>query len=92
VAVILKREIVCDFGGEKCDNTDLHRVRVTIDGRSKAKLVCEKHKRPLEPFMDGATPTRPRAKVYTIDAIRSASQPGGSGATKSPRPRKSKTG
>lgn len=70
MAVITKRETVCDFGREKCDNNGLHRVRLTVDGKSRQLVLCDRHLKPLEPFVATGRAPRPRSKVYKINEIK----------------------
>jgi len=65
MAVLTRREVVCDLGMEKCDNTTLHRARVTVDGKTRSWVLCDKHVKPMLPFLDNATKVHPRAKVYS---------------------------
>lgn len=66
---ITKTFVVCDVGGEKCDNTQLHPGRVTLDGKTKAVTLCGKHAEPLTLLVAGGKP-KARAKIYDPKEIR----------------------
>lgn len=71
MAVITRREVVCDEGRERCDNTVLHNVSVIIDGQTSKQVLCVKHAAPyvrLQEKMGGAK-TRGRGRVYTQEEI-----------------------
>lgn len=70
MAVVTKKELVCDIGLEKCDNAQLHRARVTMDGKTRSWVLCVRHAKPLLPFMDNAQKARSRSKIYTVAEIR----------------------
>lgn len=68
MARLAKWITVCDEGGERCDNTDLHRVRLTIDGKTKISTVCAKHLAPWLKLRDRGKTAPQKGRVYDSPA------------------------
>lgn len=72
MATMVTKTVVCDEGFAKCDNSHLTRVRVAVDGKVVAQLLCAKHLAPfveLQQKMTGNTGRAGRAKIFTPDEI-----------------------
>lgn len=67
MATLLTKTVVCDEGMDKCDNSVLHNVRLTIDGETVRQVLCSKHAAPFVRMKEKMGPAgrRPRGKVYT---------------------------
>ena len=67
MATLTTKTVVCDEGLAKCDNSVLHNVRLTIDGKSSTRVLCVKHVAPYVRLQEKMGPEgrRPRGKVYT---------------------------
>jgi hypothetical protein len=77
MATLVTKTVVCDEGLEKCDSSTLVRVRVSVNGKSVAQLLCAKHAAPflaLQEKMSGKT-TPGRAKVVTLEEVASRRKP-----------------
>ena len=71
MAILLTKTPVCDEGLDRCDNTTLHNVRLTIDGKTSARVFCTKHAAPYVRLKDkmGPEARSPRGKIYTPEEI-----------------------
>lgn len=69
MAIITKRVAVCDEGLEKCDNTVLHKVRITVDGKSRAATLCNRHVAPWEKLRSAGRSKPSRGRIYSISEI-----------------------
>lgn len=67
MATLMTKTVVCDEGRDKCDNSVLHNVRLTIDGDTVRQVLCDKHAAPFLRLREKMGPSgkRPRGKVYT---------------------------
>ena len=77
MAVRVTREVVCDEGYEKCDNSDLVKVQLVVDGRRAVRVLCQKHVEPFRRMLEkmGGTPKPKRGKVYTEAEIAAKKRP-----------------
>ena len=71
MATLTTKTVVCDEGLAKCDNSSLHRVRLTIDGKTTTQILCDRH---LAPFLKlrekmGGSPAAARGRVFTPEEI-----------------------
>lgn len=69
MAKITKHLTVCDEGLERCNNDNLHRVRITVDGRTRTAVLCDKHVDPWVKLRDTGRKAPSRGKIYTLDEI-----------------------
>lgn len=56
---------VCDEGGERCDNTTLHRCRITVDGKARVATLCDKHVAPWAKLRDKGKTVPAKGRVYS---------------------------
>ena len=68
MAQVVKKLTVCDVGLEDCDNTRLHKGRLTLDGKTGTFTLCSQHVEPLLPFV-GSARAKSRAKIYAMTEV-----------------------
>ena len=68
MAQVVKKLTVCDVGLEDCDNTRLHKGRVTLDGKTGTFTLCDQHVQPLLPFV-GTVRAKSRGKIYAMTEV-----------------------
>lgn len=71
MATLLTKTVVCDEGLDKCDSSTLHKVRLTIDGKTSTRVLCPKHAAPYIRLREkmGPEARNPRGKVFTPEEI-----------------------
>ena len=69
MAIITRRIAVCDEGLEKCDNDNLHKARITVDGKTRVATLCDKHVAPWEKLRSAGRSKPSRGRVYSISEI-----------------------